>query len=214
LLGRTRIFPALSLALAISACSSGVVRTQVSRVHDMPAVAHGETFVILPRKDAPDDARYAALIAAQLEAHGYRRAAEPDTATYAVSFSYGIDGGRAVSRDLPLYVEREGETVPLDAATGSGTPHAAVTAGVGSTQPAFGELDSAPAALRFTRALVVSIKDIRSDRADGGNEVFTARARSVGSSRDLALVMPAMIEAVFKDFPGISGDTSTAVGRP
>jgi hypothetical protein len=38
-------------------------------------------------------------------------------------------------------------------------------------------------------------------------KVFEAKAGSVGASGNLAVVMPAMITAVFKDFPGKSGET-------
>ena len=61
----------------------------------------------------------------------------------------------------------------------------------------------------YSRAFQLSIAE---PQTAGGNEtrvLFEATVSSVGTSSQLSQVMPAMIEALFREFPGESGATRT-----
>lgn len=81
-------------ALGLSACATGL-DTQVSR-YQASAIPAGRSFYVIPREGAPTPQfhRYAAMVAQQLEAKGYRPAGAPQLADMLVRLDYGVDEGR------------------------------------------------------------------------------------------------------------------------
>ncbi len=80
-----------------------------------------------------------------------------------------------------------------------------------TTTPAtFGQTGAIPyRRTEYDRYLTVAIYDLDVAEGDSAPKVFEGRALSSGSSSELAMVMPAMVEALFKRFPGISGKAET-----
>jgi Domain of unknown function (DUF4136) len=208
-----RLCAAIALVVLASACTQ--IRTQVTRFHHMPAAASGETFAVVPLNDQAGSLeweQYADLVAQQLSAKGYVRVAQPTNAKYAVLFSYAIDRGKTTTSEVPIFGQTGGGVTTFNGTASGmvgGTPYSGFTSGSAYTPPTYGEIGSVPVTMTtFTRAVELEIFDVPQTLASGAPaKTFEATAGSAGSSGALAVVMPAMIAAIFKDFPGKSGET-------
>jgi hypothetical protein len=81
-------------SLGLASCASGL-STKVSRYQSMPAPA-GQTFYVVPANGARDGQfnHFAAIVAQQLAAKGYRPAGAPQLASMLVRLDYGVDEGK------------------------------------------------------------------------------------------------------------------------
>jgi Domain of unknown function (DUF4136) len=197
-----RLRTIVALVVVVSACTQ--IRTQVTRFHHMPPVGSGQTFAVVPINDQASSLEwehYADLVARQLESKGYTRVPSSQlNAKYDVLFSYTIDNGRTITTEAPVVSQIPGSTTVFSYGSNSGIAY---------TQPTY-SVDWEPAtATVFTRGLFLQIFDNQASLASQGHSppLFQADARSPGASGTLAPVMPAMIAAVFKDFPGKNGET-------
>jgi Domain of unknown function (DUF4136) len=208
-----RLGTAVALVVLASACTQ--IRTQVTRFHHMPPAGSGERFAVVPLKDQAGSLeweQYADLVAQQLTAKGYVRVAQPAEGKYAVLFSYAIDRGKTTTTEAPVFGQTGGGVTTFTGNTSGmagGTPYSGFTSGSAYTQPTYGEIGSVPVTMTtFTRAVELEIFDVPQTLASNAPvKTFEATARSAGSSGSLAVVMPAIIAALFKDFPGKSGET-------
>jgi Domain of unknown function (DUF4136) len=196
------VHAAVALVLLASACTPQI-RTQVTRFDHMPPATTGETFAVVPLKDQAGSLeweQYANLVAQQLADTGYVRVAEPRDAKYAVLFSYAIDRGKSITAAVPVFGQTGGGVTTFYSGSSSGFAY---------TQPTYGEVGSElVTATVFGRALELEIFDVPQTLGSSAPaKIFEAKAGSAGASENLAVVMPAMIAAVFKDFPGKSGET-------
>ena len=60
----------------------------------------------------------------------------------------------------------------------------------------------------------LNILDAKKSTKDNPVKVFEGTVKSRGSSGQITVVMPAMIEALFRNFPGESGKSETVFGTP
>jgi hypothetical protein len=166
-------------------------------------------------------AHYADLVAQQLTSRGYIKAVGATPIKYAVFFSYAIDRGKAMISSVPVYGQTGGGTTTTFY-SGSGSGYA-------YTQPTYGEIGSELVSTTvFTRTLELEIFDAPTFQAGvpagmqeqstmpppeifasamASEKVFEAKAGSMGTSGSISTAIPAMIAALFKDFPGKSGET-------
>ncbi len=63
----------------------------------------------------------------------------------------------------------------------------------------------------YGRNLELTMIDDKKSSKDNIVKVYEGRVSSRGSSADIAVVLPTMIEALFKKFPGQSGKTKKVV---
>jgi hypothetical protein len=127
------------------------------------------------------------------------------TAPLAVSLRYSVDAGRAVVYSYPTYGYGFGPVygwAPYYAR--GGRVHYALTAtypvGYGMISPSYYGQSTV-----YRRELRVDIVDRRAGA--NGAKLFEGSAVSEGESASLAPVMPAMVRALFSDFPGANGVT-------
>jgi hypothetical protein len=86
--------------------------------------------------------------------------------------------------------------------------------GTAYSQPQFGVVGSEQySQVQFTRFLLVSIADGADMRRGKTTWKYEGKVTSTGLSGNVSQIMPVMIEALFQDFPGTSGNTHTAT-RP
>jgi hypothetical protein len=205
----------VAVVVLASACTAQI-RTQVTRFHHMPPTTTGETFAVVPLPDQAGSLeweQYANLVAQQLTEKGYVRVAQPLDAKYAVLFSYTIDRGRTVVGSVPVFGQTGGGTTTFYSGSNGGS-------GVAYTQPTYGEIgEELVSSTVFSRRLELEIFDVpqtlascspdfpKTISACAPAKTFEAKAGSAGRFGTLAPVMPAVIAAVFKDFPGKSGET-------
>lgn len=184
-------------ALALSACAASL-QTEVSRYQAMPA-PQGQTFVVVPGEGKAHPGglefdRYAALVAQQLTAHGYRPAADPKSANMIVQLGYNVDTGHTRISDYggPLW----GPSAFFYPRFGRwGSPFM-----YGWDDPFWygGGIESY---VEYHSELDLHI------RAGGTSQpLFDGRAEARSTTNRLDALLPGLIDAIFTGFPGQNGE--------
>lgn len=202
--------------LTLSACATGFP-TQVSRFQAMPA-PQGQSFVIQAAdpmdRGGLEFSQYANLVRRHLLAQGYSEAPSAQAASLIVSLDYGVDNGqqRVVSR--PGAFSRFGYGGfgydpfyrPIYSRYGYGgyrrspfymgwrDPYWYSPFGYG-----YNDID--------TYVVYTSYLDMDIKRAADGQSVFEGTAQARSRTNELPALVPNLVEAMFTNFPGRSGET-------
>lgn len=147
---------------------------------------------------------YMGLIRSELYQYQYNEV-PLDKADVIVLFNYGVDSGSNKIRTDPLY----GQTGIMSSTT-FGTTN---TEGDRQTYtestiytPSYGIVGAQTyTSTEYVRSFSLRIIDKASLKGEGINVLYEAKVVSEGRSNQLAEVIPAMIQAIFKEFPGKSG---------
>jgi hypothetical protein len=187
------------------------VRTEVTRFNQMPLPSPIVTLSILPLKNQSGDlefAKYAGLVHDHLAALGYSVVDNPSQARYLVSLAYAIDG-RLIQSELPVYGQTGGGTTYETGSAGGSS-----FSGTAYTAPTFGVIGATTITqLLYSRGASLLIIDPSKSTADYVEQIFRATAVSSGSTGSLPAIMPYLIKAIFKDFPGKNGETITVTEK-
>ncbi|MBX7539544.1 DUF4136 domain-containing protein [Qipengyuania sphaerica] len=231
--GRTLKLASVPIFLAsLAACTTGF-NADVKRFQTQLPAPQGESFAVVA--DDPslagglEFAQYADLVEAQMERLGYVQAASPEDATLLVRFDYGVDEGRERIRSTgfrdpfyspwygyrsrfgygygyrdpfyrPRYVRtRDGRVLRI----GGGGAW-----GYGFYDPWFG----GPEVRSYT--VYASGIDMKIDRTATGERLFEGKAQALSRSSRLGYLVPNLVEAMFTDFPGNSGETVRITVKP
>jgi len=194
--------------LGLSACATGLP-TEVSRFQMMPA-PQGQSFIVVPQ-DADDRgglefSQYADLVRQHLRAQGYSEAPSRDAATFVVELDYGVDQGRDRIVSRPSFGPRWG----FGYGFGYHRPYFSRFGYRGHWRSPFyygwddpfyfgDEIDS------YT--VYTSHVDLDIRRTADGQSLFEGRAEARSRDDNLRVLVPNLIEAMFTDFPGRSGET-------
>ncbi len=192
---------ALSLALAagLAACAPSF-KADVSRFASTLPAPQGQTFSVVAEDPklagGLEFALYADMVGAEMEELGYTEAA-PENATLLVRFDYGVDNGRERVRTTggrfndPFFG-------PWGRFRGYGFRRGY----------AFGFYDPWLAG-PDVRSYTVYTSDIglKIDSAASGERLFEGKAQAVSRSNRLQTLVPNLVDALFTDFPGNSGET-------
>jgi hypothetical protein len=212
--------------LALSACATGLP-TEVSRFQALPA-PQGQTFFIraadpVGYKQPLNDrglefSQYADLVRRHLTAQGYVAAPTPQSASFIVELDYGVDRGQQRVVTYPglhsgfgyggygrgfgygglyrPYYSRFGYF---------GRPRSAFYYGWddpfwGSPfGPGYRDVD--------VQTFYTSHLDMEIKRASDGQPLFEGTAQARSRTDDLRVLVPNLVEAMFTNFPGRSGET-------
>lgn len=196
----------LSLA---SGCTT-MMSAQVTSFHRTGQTWAGKTFLIVPddkqRGNLEFDA-YARQIVSALAAHGLVPmnvgAASGSTAQLRVHLEYGVDEPRAVTYEQPVYgYANFGPVWSWQPYYGRG---GAVYHAWGPTYPlAYGVIGSSPGQYRVWRhRLDVRILEASPDAP----MVFEGKASTQARTDSLPTMMPVLVEALLRDFPGLNGQS-------
>jgi len=209
----TALILSLVALLIFSGCAS--VQSTTSRFHQLPEKGNGETFAFLPAKSQEGGLEYRTYcerIKNKLIEYGWILSDSPSNADYLVYFTYSIDGGETVSGSMPIYGQTGGGTSYTSGSVTSGYGGYATYSGTTYTPPTFGQVGSVPYTSKmYGRNLELTMIDDKKSSKDNIVKVYEGRVSSRGSSADIAVVLPTMIEALFKKFPGQSGKTKKVV---
>ena len=207
---------AATALLALGACATPF-QANVSRFQNALPAPQGQSFAIVPRDDSMagslEFAHYADLVAMELTRLGYRAAVGTDAVTpdLTVRLAYGVDGGRERIRREPGFADpfwgagwyghgRFG--APLIVRTRHGYRYVRGFYDPFLFGPSFGDYDTVTSYTVYTSGL-----DLLIERAATGERLFEGSAEAVSRTNDLAQLVPNLIEAMFTDFPGNSGET-------
>jgi hypothetical protein len=208
-LGRAVKGAVLSLALAgLAACASSFNANVSHFSSQLPAPA-GQTFTIVPDDPALAGGlefhQYAQRVADHLATLGYRPVDNPAQATLLVHFDYGVDNGRERVESTPGFYDpfySPWYSYPVVYRGRHGhTRISYMPWGFGWYDPFFSE----PDVRSYT--IYTSGIDMKIDRAADGARLFEGKAQAVSTSNHLQYLVPNLIEAMFTDFPGNSGET-------
>ncbi len=196
----------------LSACSMSV-RNDVSSFHHM-AAPNGESVAIIPLSLSQDAESlefqdYANLVRKQLTMLGYTIASKEEADLF-VELGYNVKRERASRRGS---FKRSFDA--FDPWYGAGYGHynwyywrRNAFFYNGFYDPFYG-----PWRTNHTHHIMHSRNLMLDIRTSTGEKVYEGRVESIGSSKSLPKVMPYMIEAMFTNFPGESGEVKQIVVR-
>lgn len=216
-LGRALKLAAVPLVLASLAACASPFRADVSRFQTQLPAPAGQTFAVVADDPALagglEFSQYADFVEAQMERLGYVQASAPENATMLVRFDYGVDTGRERITTRPGF--GYGYRDPFYSPWHSYRPvyyrgrdgGTRVTYlpyrpwGYGYHDPFFGgpEVESYTV---FTSGIELKI-----DNQATGQRLFEGKAQALSTSNRLPYLVPNLVEAMFTDFPGNSGET-------
>lgn len=192
-----RIGLVAGLAVGLSACASSF-KADVSRFQAQLPAPQGQSFAVVPDDPALagglEFALYADLVAAELAQLGYTRATSPESASMLVRFDYDVDNGRERVRTTNAG-SRFGPWGPWGRFGGFRRSFA------------FGFYDpwlAGPEVRSFT--VYTSEVDLKIDNAATGERLFEGQAQAASRSNRLQSLVPNLVDAIFTDFPGNSGE--------
>ena len=197
---------AVPLMLAGLAACAAPFSADVSRFQTQLPAPQGQTFAVVADDPALSGglefSQYAQSVNQQMQRLGYTPAS-PDTANLLVRFDYGVDNGRervtstGFGRDpfySPWFGYRSRFYRPLGY-YGYGRPW-----GYGWQDPFFD--NDVRSYTIYTSGI-----DMKIDRRADGQRLFEGKAQAVSTSNRLQYLVPNLVEAMFTDFPGNSGET-------
>lgn len=198
---------------ALAACAQPF-NAKVSRFQSQLPAPQGQTFAVVADDPALagglEFSQYARLVEAQMAKLGYAPAS-PDNATMLVRFDYGVDKGREkVRRTAGFY--RDPFYSPWYGYSRFGYGYGRPGFGYGS-YGAFGRPwgygwydpffdDGYDSYTVYTSGIEMKI-----DRKADGARLFEGKAEAASLSNRLGYLVPNLVEAMFTDFPGNSGET-------
>lgn len=187
------------------------VVSHVTSFHELTSNASSHTYKYLPlegQKGSLEYEAYAKRISNKLESFNYILEKENIAPEYLVLFSYGIGDGGTVTGNMPIYGQTGGGTSFTSGTVSSSRGGFASYSGTTYSMPTFGQVGSIPYSVRqHDRVLNLKIVSYKESLDGNAKVVYEGRVKSSGSSGEIAVVLPSMIEALFKDFPGSSGKT-------
>ncbi len=215
------LYAALSVLLL-----AGCVRSDVARFHNLPKLGGGKTIVILPsdpaKKGGIEFRTYAQIVAGYFEKNGYvvLPPSNPN-ADFAAFFDYSIGAGKTGVGSTPIIGQTGGGTtyqsgtITRSSYGGGYTSYSGTYSGYSYTAPTYGVVGSQTYSYTtYGRMVRLDILDAKKSTKDNPVKVFEGTVKSRGSSGQITVVMPAMIEALFKNFPGESGKSERVFGTP
>ena len=190
---------ASALLLGLAACATPAFKADVSRFQSQLPAPSGQTFAVVAEDPklagGLEFALYADLVEAEMQKLGYTEA-EPENANLLVRFDYGVDNGRERVRSSG------GRYDPFFGPWGR-------FGGYGFRRGyAFGFYDpflAGPEVRSYT--IYTSGIDMKIDSAETGQRLFEGKAQAVSRSNRLQTLVPNLVDAMFTDFPGNSGET-------
>ncbi|MBV1690908.1 DUF4136 domain-containing protein [Novosphingobium sp. G106] len=202
--GRIKVAAAALLMLAVAACASPF-NANVKRFQSQLPAPSGQTFAVVA--DDPNLAgglefsQYARLVEAKLAAQGYTPVADPASATLVVRFDYGVDKGRERVRSTgfhdPFFSPWYGYGGRFGYRGGFYRPS---LWNYGFYDPWFD--NGVESYTIYTSGIELKI-----DRRADGTRLFEGNAEAVSTSNRLQYLVPNLVEAMFTNFPGNSGET-------
>ncbi len=201
-----------ALLLSLGACATPF-RANVARFQQMPA-PQGQTFAIQSAdpqlQGGLEFSQYAALVAQRLGQLGYTPAAGGRNATLVVNLDYGVDNGSEKIVTTPGFGGYGG--FGYGGGWGGGWRRGGFGYGGigygrgwgwGWNDPFFGG-GWGPDVRSYT--VYTSFLDMKISRAGDGQRVFEGRARARSTTDSLPQIVPNLVDAMFTDFPGRSGE--------
>lgn len=196
------VVPAAALALA--GCATGF-RSDVTRFQQLPA-ARGLSFAVQPLDPALSGGiefgQYAEIVSHEMVEQGYTPAANTESADLIVLFDYDVDNGKERLRSTPGFGADPWGPWGYSGGWGRYRPGRFRYGWNDPWMWGAGGYDRVESYTVYTSSLDLQIKE----RGSGRN-VFEGRAEALSRTNKLPYIVPNLVEAMFTNFPGQSGET-------
>lgn len=187
------------VVFGLAACASPkYVVSDVTRHHSLPRAPSGETFAVVAAEEDQDESlafgAYADLISQRLSGLGLRSfSGDSATPDMVVTLSWEIEGP---SPDV------KSRNSGFGYGFGFGNRH---------SQFGYGYPNESRTTTKqmFVRRVEVVIYDGKTYNTENPTRVFEGSAVSTGTNGQIDPVMPYIVQAIFDQFPGASGETKT-----
>jgi hypothetical protein len=184
------------LLAMLSGCA--LLRSQVLVRHQLPKDLSGTTYVMIPFKEqvgSVEHKAYEEAVWQELNAKGFRETTVSQ-AQIVVFFAYWIDTGKGVVLSYRIF----GQTGLIFYHLDDSMPW-----------PTYGVMGTRETKqTEYTRVLRLDIVDKQALAEGSIKKLYEGKVVSSGFSDQLVQVLPAMVKALFEDFPGQSGSTRTS----
>lgn len=208
-----RFIVIIVLLLIVSGCSKRV-KTNVSSFHTMPQVLQGKNYYIFPCDEESsylECSSYMNILKQRLAEKGMSEG-EIQNSDYYFFMSYNING-KTVKSSSPIYGQT-GVSSSYTYGTVNTYGNYGTYSGTTVDTPSFGVVGHRNSErTSYVRALYVDVyapgKEIRAVP----EKVYEGKAVSEGSSDNLSIVMPMIIDSLLENFPGTSGETKTVIKK-
>jgi len=211
--GRRLKLAVAPLALAALAACATPFNANVSRFQSQLPAPQGQTFAVVADDPALagglEFAQYADYVDRQMTRLGYTEAA-PANANLIVRFDYAVDKGRQRVRETgfydPFYSPWYGYG-RIGPRRGFYSPyHFGGPIGYYGRPWSFGFYDPFFDDGIDVDTVYTSDIELKIDRAADGQRLFEGKAEALSTSNRLQYLVPNLVEAMFTDFPGNSGE--------
>ncbi|MBE5074450.1 DUF4136 domain-containing protein [Erythrobacteraceae bacterium E2-1 Yellow Sea] len=214
---KTRLLKLASVPIllaGLAACATPF-KADVSRFQSQLPAPEGESFAVVADDPALagglEFTTYADQVEAQMERLGYVQAPSPDNATLLVRFDYGVDNGREKLRSTPSSFHDPFWDPWYRSRLYYGSSYYYRPRGLwsyGFYDPWFND------SRVESYTIYTSGIDLKIDRVGTGERLFEGKAQAVSTSNRLQYLVPNLVEAMFTDFPGNSGETLRITIKP
>ncbi len=194
----------LALVVGVSGCATPF-KADVSRFATQLPAPQGQTFAVVAEDPklagGLEFSLYADMVAKEMEQLGYTRASSPEAANLLVRLDYGVDNGRE-------RVRSDGFGYGSSYYGGFGRFGRFGGYGGFNRSYAFGYYDPYLGGSNvYSYTVYTSGIDLKIDRTVDGQRLFEGKAEAVSRSNRLPNLVPNLVDAIFTDFPGGSGET-------
>lgn len=200
-------------AVFLSGCA-GFVESDVAVFHQLGEAPIPKTYAFVPlnvQENTLGYETYAALIRQEFSKYQYREVAGEENPDVVIAFGYGIDSGREKLISIPSHGQAGVSFFTTHSTLGAYNNYG-IYLGTTIRKPTYGIADSSTVSITaYSRSLWLYIVDANSLGTEKLDVLYEGSVRSSGSSSELPKVIPAMIEALFRSFPGKSGETRREV---
>lgn len=198
------------LALLTLGCGHAI-HSQVSSYHQLPAQEHEYSYAIVPLNEQRNDydfMLYEERVRAHLNARGFVPAPF-EQAELIVALAYETDRGEHTFASYPIIGQGGSSSFRLSGTTQAYSNTLYSTSLEQTSAPAVAVSDPAGQTSVF-RLDIVRRDSIRRGRLE---KLYEGEVLSSDGRGDFAAVVPAMIEALFQDFPGNGGQVRQVTSR-
>jgi hypothetical protein len=198
---------------ALLLCATGcgqAIHSQVSSFQQLPRQEHEYSYAIVPLKEQRKDfdfMLYEERVRAHLNARGFVPE-QFEKAEYIVALAYESDRGEDTFASYPIIGQGGSSSFRLSGTTQAYTNRLYSTS---LERPSASEV--APAGAEQTAVLRLDIVRRASIQHGRMEKVYEGEVLSSDARGQFAAVVPAMIEALFQDFPGNDGDVRQVTSR-
>jgi hypothetical protein len=200
--GRVKAAAAVLMLLGLAACTQ-TLTANVSRFQSQLPAPSGQTFAVVADDPAMaggiEFGQYARLLESKLAQQGYVAVVNPRDAAMIVRFDYGVDNGRERVRSTGF--ARDPFWGPWYGYGRIGYWGRRGPWGFGWYDPFF-DTGGVESYTVYTSGIQMKI-----DRKADGARLFEGKAEADSSSNRLPYLVPNLVEAMFTNFPGNSGET-------